>query len=168
MHKSLGRRLNPLVPFFLSPSLPHAQGFLAAAEGIEPPRVNLRLPSTVPSKSCPGLPWSGGKLHLVALLGISRLGPSNFSPRISFRRGIVLVVDSVVPTAVLGEYTPYGSPSCALRLVRVHSGGGASLWPDGFAGDVIRRSIAPPRGSVWEHIGNDGRWPLDGQGVAVM
>jgi hypothetical protein len=63
---------------------------------------------------------------------------------------------------------PYGSPSCALRLVRVHSGGGASLWPDGFAGDVIRRSIAPPRGSVWEHIGNDGRWPLDGQGVAVM
>jgi hypothetical protein len=32
--KSLDLRLNPLVPFFLSLSLPQAQGFLAAAEGI--------------------------------------------------------------------------------------------------------------------------------------
>jgi hypothetical protein len=69
---------------------------------------------------------------------------------------------------IKGEYPSPRSSSCAQRVVRVRSSGGAFLWPDDLAGDVIRYSITLPRGNVWEHVGDDGRWPLDGQGTAVI
>jgi hypothetical protein len=61
MHKSLGRRLNPLDPF--SSRLPYGKrkDLSPPRKESRPPLVNLRLLSTVPSKSCPGAPLEWGK-----------------------------------------------------------------------------------------------------------
>jgi hypothetical protein len=117
--KSLDRRLNPLVPFFLSPSLLQAQGFLAAAEGIEAtvcePQTAVKHALEVLSRGSLGVGESFIWWRCSGLLAWAQAISHHAPPSAT---EIVLVVDSVVPTAGLGEHTPQ-SP-CAVVLPANH------------------------------------------------
>jgi hypothetical protein len=159
--KSLGRRLNPLVPFFLSPSLPQAQGFLAAAEGIE---AAVCEPQTAVDRALEVL--SRGSLGVgESFIWWRCSGLLAWAPAISHRAPpsaaeIVLVVDNVVPTAVLGEHIPQ-SP-CAVVLP-------SNRWSNqGIVVRIVERARGPAMGpqcsgeraaarSSWRQV-TSGRW----------